>query len=421
MLGLQNRNNEKISVLLSLIYSTPPSAYANFARYEAAITYMEADKYKEALSLLRDLTDSATDRSFAPKSWMKTGFIYQQTNEQNKAIDAYKHVVVDYPASEDRMAALEALRSLYIQSNQPGLYTRLLKDNNLPSADSSAIDSTYYAAAEAQFANGKWEPARQAFTSYLLEYPNGIFAIKAHYYRAESNYQLKKYKEAREDYNETLSGGWNDFSENSARRAAGIAYEQKDYTGAYNYYLSLRPNISNNQSREMVYFGLMSSGFYSGRFDETVHYADTLMKLPGISAEKINDALYFKAKSLQQLNKRDEAISIYEQLSGNKNGEIAAESRYQIAWMLYQQDKLPIAETAANETIHLSGGYDYWVVKSYLLLSDILVKGNDLFNAKATLESVEKHTRIPELKQEAARKLEEIKKTEKSHSKLSEE
>ncbi len=79
------------------------------------------------------------------------------------------------------------------------------------------------------------------------------------------------------------------------------------------------------------------------------------------------------------------------------------------------------AEAAANETIKLSAGYDKWIVKSFLLLSDILVKEKDYFNAKATLESIVKHTKIPELKQEAATKLDEVKKLEKSHSKLSEE
>jgi tetratricopeptide (TPR) repeat protein len=421
LLGLQGKTNEKISVLLSLINSRPPSAYANFARYEAAVTYIEDEKYKEALGYLQQLTDSIADKSFAPRSWMKTGFVYQQLNENSKAIAAYTHVVHDYPAAEDRMAALDALKSLYIQGNQPAAYTRLLVDNNLPSADSSSMDSTYYSAAESQFSNALWDEAERAFTNYLLAYPNGIFAVKAHYYRAESNFQLRKFKEAREDYDQVLQGQWNDFSENSARRAAAIALEQKDYDGAYHYYLRLRGNISNNTSKEVVYNGLMRSGFNSDKFSETVLYSDSLMALPGISTDLMNDALFYKARSLQHFDSADAAITIYKQLSGNKNGDIAAESRYHIAELLFAKKDAKEAEAAANEAIHLSAGYDYWIGKSYLLLADILVTQNDYFNAKALLQSIVKNTKIAEFKQEASKKLDEVRTLEKNHSKLQED
>ena len=422
LLGLLGKNSEKTALLQMLVNKTPPSAYANFARYEIAITYLETDKYPQALTYLKQLTDSINDKSFAPKAWMKRGFIYQQTNETSQAIEAYKQVVINYPASEDRLPALDALKSLYIQSNQPAAYSRLLRDNHLPSADSSSIDSTYYAAAETQYANGKTDNARDAFGSYLREYPHAIFAIKAHYYRAESNFLLKDYKDAIEDYNLILAGPENEFFENSARHAATIAYEQKNYALAYDYYLKLDDNTTNEQMKELAYTGLVKSGFNAAKYKEVASFADSLMSFPGVSAETINDALYFKARSVQHEDSiSDAAIAIYKQLSTNKNGDIAAESRYHIAEVLYNQGKLKEAEEAANQSIHLSSGYDFWIAKSYLLLTDILVKQKDYFNAKALLESIVKHTKIAEMKQEAARKLEEVKKLEKKQSKLSEE
>ena len=421
LLGLQGKTSDKLYELLLLINKVPASSYANFARYEAAVTYIEDDKYTEALKYLRQRTDSIRDKSFAPRSWMKTGFVYQQMNQSAKAIDAYKHVIMDYPAAEDRMAALDALKSLYIQSNQPGAYSRLLQDNNLPSADSSSLDSTYYAAGETQFSNGEWNNARDAFSNYLVSYPNGIFVIKAHYYRAESNFQLKRYKEAREDYDDVLSVTWNEFSENSARRAAVIAYELKDYDAAFHYYAMLRANVTSNMSKDVVYNGLMKSAYYSNKFSETVAYADSLLDIPGISAEMKNDAWLLQARSLQHFDSSNAAISIYTELSGNKNGEIAAEARYHIAELLLKQNKVKEAEEAANQSIHLSAGYDYWIGKSYLLLADVLVKENDYFNAKALLESIVKNTKVAEFKQEAIKKLEEVKILEKNHSKLSEE
>jgi tetratricopeptide (TPR) repeat protein len=421
LLGLLGKNSEKIEVLKGLMNAKPPSAYANHARYEIAVTYLDEDKYTQALPYLHQLTDSINDQSYAPKAWMKTGFTYQQLNEYKKAIDAYKHVIIDYPASEDRPAALDAIRNLYIQINQPGAFAQMLKDNKLPSADSASVDSTYYAAAETQFANGKWEDAKTGFDNYLRQYPNGIFAIKAHYYRAESNFQLKKYKEAMQDYSFALTGRENDFYENSARRAAAISYAEMDYPTAYGYYKKLRTGTFSNETKQVAYSGLMRTSFHSDKFSETSLYADSLLALPGLSEELTNEALYYKARSLQHTDSLDAALKVFRQLSTNKNGDIAAESRYHVAEILYKQNDLKAAEPAANDAIHLSAGYDYWIVKSYILLSDILVKEKDYFNAKATLESVVKHTKLTDLKQEAIKKLDEVKKLEKHQSKLSEE
>ena len=165
----------------------------------------------------------------------------------------------------------------------------------------------------------------------------------------------------------------------------------------------------------------MRSGFNSSKFSETIFYADSLIALPGISIDLMNDALFYKARSLQHFDSADAAITIYRQLSGNKNGEVAAESRYHIAELLFAKKEGKEAETAANDAIHLSAGYDYWIGKSYLLLADILVTQSDYFNAKALLQSIAKNTKIPEFKQEATRKLAEVKTLEKNHSKLQED
>lgn len=422
ILGLQGKNNEKINVLQTLTNRATPSVYNVTALYEMAVTYIELDKYPQALSSLKRITDSSNDKSAAPKAWLKVGYIYQQTNDNGKAIEAYKRIVTEYPASEERIAALSALKSLYIQGNQPAAYSQLLKDNNLPSVESASIDSTYYAAAETQFAAGKWDNAMRAFTSYLQQYPNGVFAIKAHYYRGESYFQLRNFKEALDDFDSVLVQPWNDFSENSARHAAAMAYEKKDYSSAYNYYLKMRNNSGTNlQLLQTAYNGLVKSGYNSEKYGETSAFADSLLTIKGLPADMINEALLYKAKALQHFEKTDSALYTYQQLSLNTSGEIAAEARFRISEIYLAQDSLKDAEMAANETIKMSAGYDYWIVKSYILLGDIFIKQKDYFNAKATLSSIVKHTKNAELKAEATKKLAEVKVLEKQKSKLKED
>ena len=419
LLGLQNKHDERAALLQSLI--TPPSQYAADARYELALTYIEQNKYQQAITALQPLTSSAEKKNLASKAWMKIGFAHQQLGEDEKAIAAFKEIVTNYPSSEERQAALDALRSLYIESNQPSAYAQLLKDNNISSTDDASLDSTFYSAAEAQYASGKYSNSKQSFAQYLQQYPNGIFASKAHYYKGESHYQLKEYKEALAEYDIVLSGPWSDFTENSARKAAVIAFQEKDYTGAAKYYEQLRTSALNQETLQQAYSGLMQSNYNIGNFDAAASYADTLAGMPGLDETTLHNVLLIKARSLQRFNKQNDALAVYKQLESSKTGAIAAEARFNIASIYLQQDKVGEAEAAANNTIKLSAGQDYWIVKSYILLADILTKQKDYFNAKATLQSIVKNTKIAELKKEASEKLEQVKKLEKQQSKLSEE
>lgn len=182
--------------------------------------------------------------------------------------------------------------------------------------------------------------------------------------------------------------------------------------------MQLRNSALSQDKLKEAYAGLLKTSFNLKKYPETIAYADTVTSLPGMDDVSTGEAILFKAKSLQATDKQEDALALYRQLDSSKFGVSAAEARYNIADILLQQNKLKDAETAANSNIKQSAGYDYWIVKSYILLADILIKQKDYFNAKATLQSIVKNTKIPELKEEAVQKLEKVKKAEKQHSKL---
>jgi tetratricopeptide (TPR) repeat protein len=421
LLGLQGKTGDKISLLQEVMSKTPPSPYTNDARYELASTYIEADKYQQAITTLLPLTTDADARNYAAKAWMRIGFAHQAMDQDTKAIEAYKKIISDFPASEDRAAALDALRSLYIENNQPQAYADLLKTYNLPSAGSESLDSTYYATAEAQIASAKWAEAKTALATYLEKFPNGSFTTKAHYYKAESHYQLKEYEPALNEYSQVLSMPWNEFSESAAKRAAEIAYRTESYAQAINYYGLLRNNAITPENLQLAYSGLMRSSYNNNDFENASNYADTLLAMPDLSENIMQEVQFFKARSLQKADKNNEALAIFKTLQDAKTESIAAEARFRTAEIYFNQNDLKEAEAAAANAIKLNSGSDYWTVKSYLLISDILTKQKDYFNAKATLQSIIKNTKNAELKKEASQKLEDVKKLEKQQTKLRED
>lgn len=417
ILGITGKNDEKVSLLQSLM-KTPGSSYADDARYELGLVYAQNNQYRQSIDIMQPLMEGNAS-TLAPKAWLATGFAHQQLKDETKAIEAYRELVSRYPASEERQAALDALKSLYIENNQPGAYAQLLKETNLVAAGDPTIDSAYYAAAEAQFAGGRFDKAKTAMGEYLQQYPNGLFTTRAYYYKAESHYQLKEYNEALAAYRAVVSRPWSDYTENSARKAAGLAVNTKDYAAAAGFYNVLRNTALDQEALQLAYYGLMESHYQTGQKELAVSYADTLMSFNGVSESMLQDARLYKARSLQQTGKADEALPLYQKLTAASKSAIAAEARYQVAAIYLGQDKLKEAEDAANKTIKLSGSNDYWIVKSYILLADVLTKQKDYFNAKATLQSIVKNTKITELKEDASKKLEEVIALEKKDSKLS--
>jgi tetratricopeptide (TPR) repeat protein len=420
--GLQGNNDGKVALLNSLINKTPQSEYKEEAQYELAVSDLESGKATEAIDLLKALVDNTNvQASLRAKALSKLAYSYQTVNRNNEAIDAYKKYIAAYPSAPDKAAATDALRNLYIQTSQPEAYAKFIKDNNLPDAGNAGVEQTYYAAAESEYGNNNFAKSAESFSKYLSQFPNGNNATKAHFYRGESYYNLKDKAKALPDYEAVVNAGWSDFTDDAAARGAEISFENKDYNAALKYYKSLRGAAMDNTNLERAYTGLLKSSYENKDYTQANAYADTLLTLPNVTANTQNEARLYKAKSLQSNNNLDEALSLYQAIDKMNIGVASAEARYRVAEILLAQHKLKEAETQASYAAQASGGSDYWTVKSYLLIADVLTEEKDYFNAKATLQSIIKNNSNKEVKEEAIKKLENVKKLEKSTSKLSEE
>ena len=107
-----------------------------------------------------------------------------------------------------------------------------------------------------------------------------------------------------------------------------------------------------------------------------------------------------------------EAITYYRNVVALSKAAYGAEAQYEIASCHYALGHYADAEKAAFEVINKSGSYEDWVVKAYLLLGDTYVKQGDLFNAKATYQSIIDNARVEPLRQEAEKKLAALKESE---------
>ncbi len=415
--GLRGDDAERTRLLQSIMATTPTSPYAAEARYELGVAQIGASRYTDAVATLQPLT--MIRDAFTAKALLKTGTAHQQLNADDKALEAYKRLLRDFSSAPERGDALAAVKSIYIERNQPDAYTALLKEYGLPQASDEELDAAYYNAAEAQYAAGKWTDAATGFRRYLQLYPSGSKAGRARYYLANALYSAKNYPAARAAYDTVLEGDWTSFSEESATRAAQLAMADTAWRDAARYYSALAQHAASAPERVRAYTGLMQVASKMNNTADAARYADTLLTLPDL-APSVHDEAMMNTIRLNYTNGGSIKLdSLLTPLTQSENGAVAAEARYRLASNLFTAGKLKEAEALAGTNIKKSAGYEYWVVKTYILLGDILIAGKDFFNARATLQSVAQNSRFPELKAEAQQRLDSLK--GKEGSKLSNE
>ena len=116
---------------------------------------------------------------------------------------------------------------------------------------------------------------------------------------------------------------------------------------------------------------------------------------------------YFKLSDFNKSKK------IYKWLLGGdyQNENITSQSRYNLAYMLFLDDSLSTSEEIIIKILDQSND-NYYIAKSLILLSDILVDQNNYFQAKATLSSIIENYDGESLVNEASIKLQDIIKME---------
>ncbi|MBS1629609.1 MAG: tetratricopeptide repeat protein [Bacteroidetes bacterium] len=417
--GLRGDNTEKLKLLSNIMSVTPPSAYAAEARYEMGLTQITTGRYDEAVATLSLLTTDKKEPEFAPKALLKIGSLQQQLNKDEQALESFRKLIRDFPSAPERSDALAACKRIFVERNQPDAYITLLKEFNLPLASDQEMDTAFYNAAELQYASMNWAPAAAAFRRYLQQFPAGMKALKARYYLANSLYNSKSYAVARQAYDTLLQAGWNAFSEESARRAAELALADTAWSDANRYYGLLAEHAETDESRSNAFAGLMRTA--SRMHDEAaaVRNSDSLLTCAQVAPGLRDEAtlIILRQRLLQGDSSR--ADTLLPSLVKSDNAAVAAEAGYRWAQALFAACKLKESEKEASANIKRSSGYEWWLVKTYLLLGDISIAKKDYFNARATFQSVVRNTKLPELRAYAEQRLQELKNLD--HSKLSNE
>ena len=415
--GVKN-SLERLKILNTLTRQYPTSYLVPDVNMEIANTYMEDEKFRDAIPYLDKILVDANAVNLYPKAYLKLGLCYYNIDKNKEALNNYQTLIRNYPQSTEADDALDNIKNIYIEEGRPNEYVELMRKNGKNISVTEA-DSLTYTAALLKYNSNDCVNAINGFTNYLNQYPTGACALEANFFKSECFLKNKDWTDALVGYTYVNDKGYSRYFEKATAEAAQINYfELKNYVEAKRFFQSLNNGATTQENKLAALRGLVRCNYLLKDYAQANEGAKELLTKKGISTDDKSIAYLVLGKSQQINNDCAAAIASFKSCATINKTAWGAEARYEIANCQFTQNNLTAAEKAALATIKETGSYDLWVTKSYILLGDVFLQQKDYFNAIATYESVAKNAAIVALKNEAQQKLDKAIAEEKINSKI---
>lgn len=388
-LGLVNRPERKIETLSQLLKTYPASAYTDDAMYEMGRSYVTMEKPDMAISMYNRLLKEYPNSSYVPKTLLALGLINYNRDKDTEAIAFYKKVISDYPGTNDARDALAGLKNVYTGTNDAQGYISYVETlGTFANVRESEQDSMFYRAAENMYMQNNCEKASQNFNSYLERFPQGSFVTNARFYLADCSRLQNKSDEAIKGYEYVLAQPHNMFTEQALVNAAYIYYNQGNFQSALTTYKRLIQEGEINTNITDAKVGAMRCNFKLNDYVATIYSAADVMKTEKVPAELQREIRYMVGRSHFETGNKVAALDEFKILSKDVKSVEGAEAKYMVAEILYSQGKKDAAEKEILDFIDKNTPHQFWLGKSFILLSDIYVDRKDDFQAYQTLKSI---------------------------------
>ncbi|MGZ3777443.1 MAG: tetratricopeptide repeat protein [Mucilaginibacter sp.] len=387
--GLQGNPDAKITTLTNVLNQFPNSDYADDASFEIAYTYFLKNDGTTAKADLLDMTQKYPHSSYIPRALVTMGLIDYNAGNDDLAIVSFKKVIQDYPSSDEAKQSLKQIQKIYTDKGDAQTFIAYAATTPIGNYTASQQEDIMFTAANSLFLRGDAAGTVQAVNAYFDKFPNKpIYDKQARFIRAESLVALGKPNDAVADYNVILNDWTSAYTEKSLISMAKLYIAQKRYNDAIVYLKKLETTSEYKEDYSFAINNLLLCYAQMKAPDDALKYAMLVRNYEKSSqADKFKTGLY---AGLAYLQKSDTASAVkeFQYTVDNTKTIDAAEAKYNIANIEYHKHNYKASQKTCFDLVKELPNYDYWVAKTFILLSDDYVAMKDDFQAKATLQSV---------------------------------
>ena len=411
--GFLGDNTKKISMLNDLVTNYEFTNLQDDALFQLANTYVAVKNNAKAHETFNTLLSQHTKSSYIPNTLLRQGLLYYNENNNAKALERFKRIVSEYPNSNEAKGAVTNARNVYVDLGQVDIYAAWVKNISFVNVTDADLDNATYEAAENKFLENNAEKAIEGFKKYIAAFPNGLNALKANFYLAQSLSKINQAEKAVQYYTYVVNQNQSEFSEESLNKLSQIYLEKADWVNATPLLIRLEQEANYPQNILFAQSNLMKSYYQKNLFDEAVAYAEKVLQKDKLEENVEFDAKTIIARSAFKTDDLKTAEEFYNEVEHNASGELKAEALYFNAYFKNQDKKYAESNKVVQTLIADYSTYKYWGVKSYIIMAKNYYGLKDAYQATYILENIIKNfTQFEDVILDAQRELSIIKTNE---------
>jgi tetratricopeptide (TPR) repeat protein len=398
----QGKNQQAVEQLNLLISNFPSSTYVEDAFYQKGQLYLEELKYEEAITAFSELINTRSNSPFLPFALEGRAVANYSLQRYSQTIADYKVILEEYPLAENSEAALKGLQeALAVQekSEEFGEYLQSYKKSN---PDAGSVQTLEYAAAKNLYLGQKYPQAAKALESYLRTYPESAQKSEALYFAGDAYKQVGEVSKAQDLFKLLEQQAPSPYRVKALQQLGKFELENKNYSEALRYFEPIAQQTRTQLEEVEVMQGMMDAYFGLGNYSQAIVTAEKLIALgdilPGISPK----ALLIQGKSQRLLNQNSESEDSFGLLLQEYTTEEAAEALFLLALRYQEKGEFVGSNELIFDYSEGFSAYDYWYGSMFLLLAENYIKLGEVFQAKATLQSVLDQSTDATVKEKAA-------------------
>ncbi|PWJ58957.1 TolA-binding protein [Dyadobacter jejuensis] len=371
-----------------LISQFPGSRYLDDAYFQIADIDFQNQSYSAAVKGYTRMINEKPKSFLIPAALLKRAQSYYNLQVYEQAIVDFKKILAEYPDSPSSSSALEGIQESYSAVGRPEEFNQVLavvRKNNpgnskLEEVEFDNVRNLYYAQ--------KYENAITSLKGFLDSYPNSKHQYDARYFIGSSYDKMGQIDQALEYFRKVVQDNRSTFIAAAAQRSAELEIGRGNYNNAVANFRTFLKNAESKKEQVQAWTGLMDNYYTLKNYDSTLYFAREIVNVGNIVPGSLGKAQIYMGKVPMDKGDLTKAQEEFKKIMASSKDEFGAEASYWSAMILYKNKKYADAEKAIIELGKSYEGYDYWRVRSFILLADVYVGMNDVAQARATLVSI---------------------------------
>ena len=383
---IEKKSKSKIERLKGIV-AEGEGDYVDDAWYELGRTYIASERYADGASTLQAFVDEQSSSPYYIKALSDLALAYYNTGRKGEARSCYERVVEDDPQSSSALEAMRGIREIYVSEGRIDDYFAYAERSGVQSDMSiAARDSLTFASAKGLYLNGEVELAVDKFNNYLASFDKGYNRTEALFYLSDCYVVLENNAKALSTMKQLLDLGHTQYTERVLDVYARMSFDEKHFEESAAAYLALYDEAYDAKRRMVASEGYVDATLRYATGEKLIDMADNVANMTDATPWAKRQSLKAKADALCELNRRNEALKVYEYLAATPTTAEGAEAYYRLVENDYRKGDY----AAAEQRVYALGecGSMYWQAKIFLLLGDVLAKNGNSFQARATYQSI---------------------------------